>query len=118
VPERLELDPIMVLSQAFARYDPIALGGAVGVVGGLGLFYATIVLLLRGGELVGPHLRLLGNYLMGYEVTWPGAFLGLFGAGGLGFLLGFAMAHAINVVVAIHERLLINRLEALGALDE
>jgi protoporphyrinogen oxidase len=118
VPERVELDPIAVLQAAFARYDPIALGGALAMVCGLGLFYSTIVLVIKGGDVVGPHLSLLGHYLFGYRVTWAGAFVGMFEAAAVGFVLGFAMALAINAVVALHQRMLINRLEAMRALEE
>ncbi len=69
----------------FAKLDPVALGTAVGVATGGGLFCATGILLLRGGIHVGQTLGLLVQYLPGYGVSWPGALAGL----GEGFLAGY-----------------------------
>jgi protoporphyrinogen oxidase len=97
--------PEALLKVAFAPLDPLALGMAVGTVGGVGLFLATVVLLLQDGPLVGPTLSLLGQYLVGYEVTWPGACLGLFEAGVGGFLLGAVGAWLRNVGMAAYTAL-------------
>jgi hypothetical protein len=87
----------IMLGRAFARLDPLALAVAVGIVSGLGLWFGTAVLLLRGGSFVGLHLSRLSYYLPGYSVSWPGAFLGLVEAAVLGFLLGAAVALAWNL---------------------
>ncbi|MCG8589532.1 MAG: NAD(P)/FAD-dependent oxidoreductase [Proteobacteria bacterium] len=117
VPERLQVNPVEeLLREAFARLDPVALGGAVGIVLGFGLALATAVLLLRGGEGVGTNLSLLAWYLPGFRVTWGGALLALFEAGALGFLFGYGLARTINGVVALHERLLLRRLALMQAL--
>jgi protoporphyrinogen oxidase len=100
-----------LIRDAFARYDAVALGAAVGTVTGLGLFLATALLLLRGGENVGANLSLLGNYLFSYEMTWSGAFFGLFEAGSLGFGFGFALAKVINFVIAAEEQRIVRRAE-------
>lgn len=78
----------VLIESAFAKIDPVALGVAVGVVSGLGIFMASAVLLLRGGSVPGPNLSLLGNYLLGFDVTWAGAVIGLVEAGLLGFAVG------------------------------
>jgi protoporphyrinogen oxidase len=98
--------PEALLKVAFAPLDPLALGVAVGTVGGVGLFLATVVLLLKDGPVVGPTLSLLGQYLLGYEVTWPGACLGLVEAGVGGFLLGAVGAWLRNVGMAAYTSLL------------
>jgi hypothetical protein len=85
-----------VIEVAFAKIDPLALGIAVGVVSGLGIFMASIVLLLRGGPAAGPTLSLLGNYLFGFDVTWGGAVIGLFEGGLLGFVVGVLAAGLRN----------------------
>ena len=41
-----------IIDVLFARMDPLALGIAVGIVSGLGLFLATAILLLKGGKAV------------------------------------------------------------------
>ena len=62
------------------------------LLAGLGLFGITAILLLKGGENVGAHLQLLGQFLPGYTVTWPGACLGFFYGLVLGALVGYAFA--------------------------
>ncbi len=117
VPDQLSVGTEELIRSAFARYDPVALGGALGVVLGLGLFVATSVLLLRGGDPVGPNLSLLGNYLLGFQVSWGGAFLGLAEAGAGGFGFGFVLAKLINAVIGWHERALWRRIRMSRTLD-
>jgi hypothetical protein len=105
------------IAQAFGRYDPVALGVALGAVLGLGLFAATAILLLAGGEPVGPNLALLASYFLGFEVTWRGALLGLLEAGAGGFGFGYVLARLINAVVAREERVLLDRIETARAMD-
>jgi hypothetical protein len=95
-----------MINAAFAPLDPLALGLAVGLVSGTGLFVATVVLLLHGGPVVGPTLSLLGHYLLGFEVTWPGAFLGLVEAGAGGFALGCFGAWLRNGIVDAYASLI------------
>lgn len=91
------------LRQAFARYDPVALGGAIGVVAACGLFLVTAILLLRPEEPKGPTLSLLGNYLFGYEVSWGGSLIGCLGAGVFGFCFGYVLARMINLLASAIE---------------
>jgi hypothetical protein len=85
-----------MIARAFARLDPIALGAAVGVLSGVGLFGMTVVLVLRGGIWVGMHLSRLSNYLIGYDVTWAGSVVGLVEGAVAGFLLGVGLAMLWN----------------------
>jgi hypothetical protein len=111
IPQRAEFDLEAALRSVFARYDVKALGVATGSVLGLTLFCATAFLLLRGGEVVGPNLSLLGNYFFGYQVSWPGALLGLVEGALGGFAFGCFLAYHINVVVGWHERRLLRQIE-------
>lgn len=86
----------LVLTRAFARLDPLALGSAVGLVSGVGLWIATAVLLLRGGPSVGFHLGRFSFYLPGYSVSWPGALVGLAEGAVVGFALGAVLASLWN----------------------
>ena len=95
-----------VLAAAFARYDPLALGAAVGIVSGVGLFLATAIVLLRSPGDQGRMLALLGQYLLGYEVSWAGAAIGLIGAGIGGFAFGWLIARTINALIGWEELLL------------
>ncbi|HWO41817.1 MAG TPA: NAD(P)/FAD-dependent oxidoreductase [Candidatus Eisenbacteria bacterium] len=87
-------DPVQRITEAleetlpavFPKLDRFAFGAALGAAGAVSLFLATLILLLKGGDPVGPNLQLLGQYFPGYKVTPYGAFLGL----GYGFLSGFA----------------------------
>jgi len=87
---KLSVDDI--IEKVFARLDPLALGVSVGTVFGIFIFLATSILLLKGGEVVGPRLLLLAQYFYGFEVSWTGAFIGFLDAGFLGFLLGSSIA--------------------------
>ncbi len=112
VPARAEDATIEeLIRDAFARYDAVALGSATGLVAGIGLLLATAVLLLRGGEDVGANLSLLGNYLLGFQMSWAGALYGLVEAGALGFGFGFLLAKLINLVVAAEEQRIVRRAE-------
>jgi protoporphyrinogen oxidase len=98
-----------VIEEVFARLDPVALGTSVSIVCAVGLFLATAILLLKGGEVVGPTLGLLDNYLIGYSVTWTGAFIGLFEAGVIGFVLGAIVAWTRNLGMDAYAYLLRRR---------
>ncbi len=113
-PARLVED---LLREAFARYDAVALGVAVGVVAAIGLLVATVALLLRGGAVVGPNLSLLGNYLYGFDASWRGAAVGTAEAGAGGFALGFVLGRSINWMVDRHETGIRRRLEYASAID-
>lgn len=86
----------------FSRMDPIALGIAIGMIFGLGLFLATAILLLRGGQIIGPTLSLLEHYLFGFKVSWKGAFLGLIEAGIVGFIFGNLAGRLRNLGMYIY----------------
>lgn len=118
VPQRLEVDYVMrAIEEAYARYDAKALGAALGVIIGVGLFLATAILLIQGGQNVGANLSLLGNYFVGFDVSWPGAFIGLIEGGIFGFVFGYVLAKAINATIGFHERSLIRRLELAATID-
>lgn len=76
--------------------NAVIMGVITGLVFGLVVFFATIFLVLKGGEVVGPHLSLLGQFFIGYQVSVAGSFIGL--AYGLvtGFLVGFFVAKMYN----------------------
>lgn len=117
VPERVESDPVSVLKQAFSTYDPVAFGGALAVVIGLGLFFATAVLVAKDGAEAGANLAKLNNFLPGFEPTWPGAFIGLVEGSVLGFVLGYLTAKITNVIIRLEARTLQRRMEAVSALS-
>ena len=82
------------LERTLARIDGRAWGIATGLVFGLGLFAATIFLVLKGGAVVGPHLQLLGMFFPGYRVSVAGSLLGFVYA----FVFGYALGRLLGVV--------------------
>lgn len=86
----------LLLERATARLRASVMALTFGIVGGTGLGVATAWLLLRGGEMVGKHLNLLGIYFPGYTVSWPGVLVG-FAYGALsGAVIGWSVAWIYN----------------------
>ena len=91
-----------VIIHSFAGIDKFALALSVGAVSGAAVFLATILLILKGGAVVGPNLRLLNQYFIGYSVSLEGAFIG-FGYSFLwGFIFGWLGAYLRNLFTAIY----------------
>ena len=103
--------------EAFARIDSAALGLAVGTLGGLAVFAATIILILKGGDVVGPNLALLGQFFLGYTVTPKGAFIGLIYGFAAGFILGWLIGFFRNSFVSGYLRMLKTRAALTSSLD-
>jgi hypothetical protein len=82
------------IGRAVARLKAGILSLVFGLIAGTGLFAMTAVLLLDGGPDAGLHLQLLGNYFIGYQVTWPGAFIGF----AWGFVAGGAVGWTIGIL--------------------
>lgn len=95
------------------RLDAVALGAAMGAVSGVVLFLATAALLVKGGEVVGPMLGLLSQFLPGYTVSWPGAAIGLVYGLAIGFALGWLVALLHNALMI--GWMLVIKLKASGA---
>ena len=76
-----------------------AWGIAIGMLFGTGLFIATVLLVIKGGATVGPHLSLLGSYLPGYSVTWGGAFIGFVYLFVIGYAVGRLIGGVYNALV-------------------
>ena len=92
------------LARAVARLRAGVLSLLFAAMGGLGLFGMTVWLIVKGGIDVGKHLQLLGNYFVGYSVSWPGAFIGLFYGALVGGVLGWVIAFIYNRVVWLRQR--------------
>lgn len=86
-------DPTIVEGYIVRLHGP-AWGLAMGLLLGIALLLATIILVLKGGEQVGPHLALLEQYLPFYSVTLAGSLVGLVD----GFILGYTAGRLICVV--------------------
>ncbi len=89
-----------LVSAAVARLRAKVMALVFATVCGGGLFAATAWLVVRGGQDVGAHLRLLDNYFPGYAVTWPGAFIGALYGSAFGGIVGWTIAWIYNRVAA------------------
>jgi len=85
------------------RLNATVHGLVTGLVAGLGLFIATNWLILKGGEVVGPHLALLGQFFIGYRVTFVGSLIGFAYAFLSGFIGGYGIARIYNWLVVFRE---------------
>ena len=90
------------LSRIFPKLDRVALGLSVGMAAGLLLFLATLWLVLKGGVVVGPRLRLLNQYFPWYSVTASGSVLGFAYGFAVGFVGGWGFAFLRNVVIFLY----------------
>jgi protoporphyrinogen oxidase len=90
------------LTRIFLKLDRLAFGIGVGVTSGLLLFLATLILVLRGGEVVGPTLTLLNRYFPGYSVTASGSIVGLVYGSLTGFVAGWCFAFLRNAVLVFY----------------
>jgi hypothetical protein len=91
-----------LLVQAFAKVDAVALGIACGIVSALGLFLATISLVIKGGRVIGPNLGLVSHYFSGYSVTWTGSVIGAVYGLVAGFFIGWMLASIRNFSIAVY----------------
>ncbi|NOT47191.1 MAG: hypothetical protein HOP17_05510 [Acidobacteria bacterium] len=102
-PKSFNHDPAQeLIVQSLAKLDSKALGIAIGLLFGTGVFLATNVLIFKGGDVVGPNLALLGQFFVGYEVSFRGSLIG--GIYGLisGFIIGWLIATLRNLVLSIY----------------
>lgn len=86
------------------RLNATIFGIVFGLVFGLGIFIATIWLVIKGGPVVGPNLALLGHFFIGYDVTLSGSFIGLFYGLVFGFIIGYLIASLYNLILDLRDR--------------
>lgn len=87
------------LKRAILSLNFRVLGIVLGFLFGAIIFIATNWLIIKGGEVgpegttvVGPHLNLLGQFFIGYSVTFIGSIIG--------FLYGFAVGTITGAILA------------------
>ncbi len=90
-----------LLEQAILHLNGNILGIVLGIVTGLTILVATNWLVIKGGENVGTHLRLLSNFFIGYSVTFVGSLIGGIYGFLTGYILGFLIAWIYNRVVIL-----------------
>lgn len=101
VDEKLD-SPDEIIVRSLAKLDGSALGISIGLLFGFAVFLATNFLLFKGGDIVGPNLALLGQFFVGYEVSFSGSLIGLVYGLISGFILGWLIATIRNLVLSIY----------------
>lgn len=96
-------DLATIVRTRLIRLDAMLQGVATGLVAGLGLFVATNWLVLKGGPVVGPNLALVGQFFIGYRVTFVGSLIGFAYAFATGFAAGYMVARLHNLFVDLRE---------------
>ena len=89
------------IKRAVVRLNGNILGFVIGTIAALGIFVATNWLVLKGGPVVGPHLGLLGQFFIGYTVTFLGSLVGAVYAFVIGFVSGKLIGWIYNRVAFI-----------------
>ena|SRR6185436_16114841 len=102
-PEISSSDPAeRIIVQSLARLDGVALGVALGLLGGSLIFVTTNFLIWKGGDVIGPNLSLLAQFFPGFEVSRLGSLIGFFYGLISGFTLGWLTAALRNFAVAVY----------------
>lgn len=87
-----------------------ALGAALGIVCGAGVFLLTAFhVVFHPTDAL--EIGLLAQYFYGYEVSWRGAFVGLFWGCVTGFVAGWSLAFVRNFVIGVRMMLLRDKAE-------
>lgn len=100
ITESTKVDALII--KTFARVDNLALGVAVGTVFGFIIFFATNVLILKGGDTVGQTLMRLSQYFIGYTISFIGSFIGFLYGFLSGFVIGWLTAFIRNLIIKIY----------------
>jgi hypothetical protein len=93
-----------MLERAVLRLNANILGLVLGIIAGLIIFAATNFLILKGGDVVGPHLGLLRAFFPFYSVTFLGSIVGFFWGLVTGYVAGFVIGSIYNLVVRLKSR--------------
>lgn len=94
------------LFSGIIRLNTKILGLVLGLIVGLIIFIATNWIVIKGGHttpsgeyVVGPHLQLLGQFFIGYRVSFLGSFIGFAYGFALGTLGGSLIGWIYNKIV-------------------
>jgi len=91
-----DLPPIRVI-----RLEALIQGLVLGIMTGAGVMAATLVLVVRGGRVVGPHLALLAQFLPGYQVSVVGSLIGFAWGALYGFIVGYLVSTLYNRIAML-----------------
>jgi len=86
------------------QLNAVVQGIVLGLLTGVAIFIATNWLVLKGGRVVGPHLSLLNQFFIGYEVSFLGSLVGFAYGCVFGFAVGYVIAIVYNLAARARER--------------
>ena len=115
VPSRIEADHDPASDSApatlylYARIDKLSLAVACGAVASFYIFALTLFLLLHNAPDAGAKVQLLGQYFIGYTVSWSGTVVGSIYGFFWGFLLGWMTAYLRNLLFGLYINALLRR---------
>ncbi len=99
-----EHSPQEELSHSIAKIQANILAFVMAILFGLAMFIMTVWLLIKGGPNVGQHLNLLGQYFIGYSVSWFGSIIGLLWGALVGWVVGWLIGLVYNRIVWLRNR--------------
>lgn len=110
------------ITRVFPKLDPVSFGLSAGITGGLGIFIATLFMLINGNETLSSYAGLLGQFLPGFSVSWRGALLGMLDMFIFGFAFGSMAAYCRNLIIyasarVIHQDIELQLLQRLFDFD-
>jgi hypothetical protein len=98
---KLEDETEQLLERALIKLNGNVLGIVLGLLAGAAIFVATNFLILKGGDVVGPHLGLLRAFFPYYSVTFLGSLVGFVYCFVCGYVVGLVIASVYNLVVKL-----------------
>ena len=90
-----------LLGRAVVSLNGNIVGLVLGVLGAAIIFISTNWLVIKGGEQVGPHLGLLGQFFIGYRVSFVGSLVGAAYALVIGYVAGRFIARLYNTIASL-----------------
>ena len=116
IPTRTDQTEEILLSKSVVRLEAKILGLVLGLVFGLTIFIMTNWLVLEGGHVtpsgehvVGPNLSLLGQFFIGYRVTFVGSLIGFAYGFAVGTLTGTIIGRLYNWLSGLRRSLKLGR---------
>jgi hypothetical protein len=98
------------LFKGVVRLNAKFVGLVVGLLLGLAIFIATNWLVIKAHAApnhewpVGPHLQLLGQFFIGYRVSFLGSIIGFLYGFAIGSIAGTAVGFIYNKIVDLRRR--------------
>lgn len=99
----MDAQELQQVRKALLKMNEQGWGIAIGLLLGFSLLAATIILIIKGGDVVGPHLGLLSVYFPGYSVTPIGSLVGFVYAFVLGYGIGRTVSVIYNRLIALYD---------------